>query len=115
MLVNCPECGRSVSDRAPSCPGCGLPGPAAEWPRKPEVEKLPPSLEQPIFGTIGPGRRRGWILKGITILALLACSPVGVLLVWFVNSWSMRTRAILCGLGVLWFLARLAWSQRVPQ
>ena len=23
-LINCPECGRQISDRAPSCPGCGI-------------------------------------------------------------------------------------------
>ena len=112
MLVHCPECRRSASDQAAACPHCGFPGPARDWPQKPEIEQLPPSLEQPLFGTIGPGRRREWIFKGVTILALLVCSPVGVVLVWFVSSWSMRTRAILCTLGVLWFLARLAWSQR---
>ena len=25
MLVDCPECGREVSDRAPACPVCGFP------------------------------------------------------------------------------------------
>lgn len=25
MLIPCPECERSVSDRAPTCPGCGFP------------------------------------------------------------------------------------------
>lgn len=24
MLIECPECGRSISDQAPSCPGCGF-------------------------------------------------------------------------------------------
>ncbi|WP_083420593.1 zinc ribbon domain-containing protein [Mycolicibacterium llatzerense] len=24
-LVACPECGRDVSDKAPTCPGCGVP------------------------------------------------------------------------------------------
>ena len=112
MLVNCPECGRNVSDQAASCPHCGLPGPAANWRPKPGLDQLPPSLDRPDFGTIGPGRRGGWILKGIAILCLLACAPVGVVLVWFVHSWSLRTRAILCALGVAWFLARLAWSLR---
>lgn len=23
-LINCPECGRQVSDKAPTCPGCGV-------------------------------------------------------------------------------------------
>ena len=24
-LINCPECGKDISDKAPSCPNCGLP------------------------------------------------------------------------------------------
>lgn len=24
-LINCPECNKEVSDRAPTCPGCGTP------------------------------------------------------------------------------------------
>ncbi|WP_200174978.1 zinc-ribbon domain-containing protein [Ectothiorhodospira shaposhnikovii] len=24
-LIDCPECGRQVSDKAPACPGCGVP------------------------------------------------------------------------------------------
>lgn len=24
-LIKCPECGKQVSDRAPTCPGCGSP------------------------------------------------------------------------------------------
>lgn len=24
-LIKCPECGRQVSDKAPTCPGCGSP------------------------------------------------------------------------------------------
>ena len=25
MIVQCPDCGKSVSDQAPACPGCGCP------------------------------------------------------------------------------------------
>ena len=28
-LIKCPECGREISDKAASCPGCGCP--ASEW------------------------------------------------------------------------------------
>ena len=24
-LINCPECGKQVSDKAPACPNCGFP------------------------------------------------------------------------------------------
>lgn len=27
-LVNCPDCGQQISERAASCPNCGAPGPA---------------------------------------------------------------------------------------
>ncbi|MCG5501223.1 zinc-ribbon domain-containing protein [Ectothiorhodospira lacustris] len=29
-LIDCPECGRQVSDKAPTCPGCGAPIAALE-------------------------------------------------------------------------------------
>lgn len=29
-LIECPECGREVSDKAPACPGCGAPIAAQE-------------------------------------------------------------------------------------
>lgn len=32
-LINCPECGKYISDKAPSCPKCGLP-------LKPKEEQL---------------------------------------------------------------------------
>lgn len=37
-LINCPECGREVSDKAVSCPGCGYPLQKSEIPRKEEEE-----------------------------------------------------------------------------
>ena len=33
-LIQCPECGSQVSDKALSCPRCGYPIPSAEKPRK---------------------------------------------------------------------------------
>lgn len=24
-LINCPDCGKEISDKAPTCPGCGAP------------------------------------------------------------------------------------------
>src|SRR5262245_63038375 len=110
MLVNCPECGRSVSDQAPACPHCGFPGPLTgpgAPPAKPEIDQLPPSLSQPIFGDVARPAGKQPVLKVITILSLIACSPVGVVLVWFVSSWSLRTRGVLTVLGILWFLGRL--------
>ena len=37
-LIKCPECGREISDKAASCPGCGCP--SSEW----QPKSLPSSL-----------------------------------------------------------------------
>lgn len=29
MLIKCPECGKSISDKVEACPNCGAPQPAA--------------------------------------------------------------------------------------
>ena len=38
-LIDCPECGNKVSNRAPHCPSCGVPITAVEPvnPRKPQI------------------------------------------------------------------------------
>ncbi len=41
-LIACPECGREVSDRAPSCPHCGVPLGAAL-----------PAAARPAFSSLG--------------------------------------------------------------
>ena len=58
MLIECPECGRQVSDQAESCPHCG-------HPHKSFTQKIPPSAQ--------PKRhvgRRGCLIA-LGILALL--------------------------------------------
>lgn len=42
-MINCSDCGREISERAPLCPGCGAPGPGAGT-RAPAVV-APPSRE----------------------------------------------------------------------
>lgn len=37
-LINCPDCGRGVSDSAPTCPGCGRPIAGALSPQTPQPE-----------------------------------------------------------------------------
>lgn len=41
-LIDCPECGRQVSDKAPSCPGCGVLI-AAQFPAEPEEREWDPA------------------------------------------------------------------------
>ncbi|TVQ74116.1 MAG: zinc ribbon domain-containing protein [Chromatiaceae bacterium] len=41
-LIECPECGREVSDKAPTCPGCGAPIAAQEHM---EVREQEPGME----------------------------------------------------------------------
>lgn len=56
-LVVCEECGKSISDRAPACPGCGAPQDRlqlAEMPVAPEP--LPPAQPQ------RPNGYTGWII-----------------------------------------------------
>jgi hypothetical protein len=40
-LITCEDCGRSISDRAPSCPHCGAPGAAAPPPLNPSPIQQP--------------------------------------------------------------------------
>ena len=59
-LVKCGECGREISDRAESCPGCGMPMQAA---------KPPPLPKQQSWFTPSPGARG--CLAVVFVLVLL--------------------------------------------
>lgn len=39
-LINCPECGRQISDKAEFCPGCGCPAKEFEQDTRSELDKL---------------------------------------------------------------------------
>jgi|SRR5579872_5746817 len=62
MLVNCPECGRQISDQAPACPGCGfvltpaVPKAAPPPPTSPYASM--PSYHDPASGKHGSGGGR---------------------------------------------------------
>ena len=70
-LVPCRECGKQISDQAPSCPQCGCPvseyrsAPAALTPPLPTTSQLPPSRS----GGFSSGGKLMWIL-GAVILAV---------------------------------------------
>ena len=44
-LINCPECDREVSDKAPTCPGCGVPI-AAQFAETEPTDNTPPQQPQ---------------------------------------------------------------------
>lgn len=44
-LINCPECDREVSDKAPTCPGCGVPI-AARFAEAEPADHTPPQQPQ---------------------------------------------------------------------
>ena len=50
-LVKCPDCGKDVSDIAPSCPGCGRPMGATD---SPAAQKT---------GSAGTGAKRRWMCE----------------------------------------------------
>lgn len=36
-IINCPECNKEISDKAPSCPGCGAPIQVADSPKNGDI------------------------------------------------------------------------------
>lgn len=67
-LIQCPECGGNVSDRAISCPHCGFPlsqKPAPRPGRPPKRKKSSENMRLPSgYGSVkylGPGRRKPYI------------------------------------------------------
>ena len=45
-LIQCPECAREISDKAPACPHCGVPIQAATPPPIPQATMLEPPKEK---------------------------------------------------------------------
>lgn len=61
-LINCPDCGRSVSDAAPACPGCG----------RPLIEPARPQGRPPQDGS----RHVAWHDQRATVRVKQATSPL---------------------------------------
>jgi len=51
-LINCPECGTQVSDRAPTCPKCGVPIAAQTIPAGAQVMPVEPTKASPPSGEV---------------------------------------------------------------
>ncbi len=65
-LVNCPDCGNKVSDKAPACIHCGRPHPA-EAPEPVESTPPPSGSRKDILLVVGGGVLLG---AGLTLLLL---------------------------------------------
>ena len=75
-LLQCPECGRQVSDRAPACPQCGLPirkqVEGEPRPRKRAKSEARPSNKGLIIGLSVGG---GVLAVGLIVLIILLLRP----------------------------------------
>lgn len=76
MIIKCPECGREVSDRAGSCPGCGYPI-AGSAPRKRKMGNLLAEGKKKLAAL--PADKK----KKLALLGVVAVVCVAVLLVLF--------------------------------
>lgn len=89
-LIKCPECGKEVSDRAKSCPGCGCP-----------IDKFQNENEFPtytiiayllfvFFGISMIFLHIGWIINSILLVSTFVFSIV-----------SLRSKEKLCVLSII--------------
>lgn len=65
-LIQCPECGKEVSDKAAQCIHCGYPFPATA------VEEIRPEKYVPVGGARNQGRRLLLVLLAVLMLAVVA-------------------------------------------
>lgn len=76
-LITCSECGRSVSDQAPWCPGCGAPVSRRAAPSQPIVMTIPKSRSVAVLLAIflgGIGIHKFYLNRpGSGLLYLLFC------------------------------------------
>jgi len=107
-LINCPDCGNQVSDRAPTCPKCGAPIAGRE-----ETITLGDSLT-----TIQETSKR---LKAQIVMSSL-CFWVGLLLLVVVanatktgEEFSPAFPILLSAVGLIWYLTtrfRIWWHHK---
>jgi hypothetical protein len=73
-LITCEDCGKSISDRAPSCPHCGAPSAPANKPSK------PPPTQQPTATAINPAKKGDQYLGLKVFLAIVGTISVLIIL-----------------------------------
>ena len=70
-LIQCPDCNKQISDRAPTCPHCGAPNA--------DTESRPSSLKQsitPETAKTGIAALLTWLLLPSVIRAILALAAI---------------------------------------
>jgi hypothetical protein len=80
-LVDCPECGHAISDRAKMCPNCGLPigGGLLCWEYRSEAEFFGLPLIHIVYGlAFDPTTGRPRIAKGIIAIGPMAAGVVAI-------------------------------------
>jgi hypothetical protein len=68
-LIKCPDCGRDVSDLAPSCPNCGRPTALTQSPRSPTQPQPGPTPSPP------PGYGGGLLRSNVSSLEISEPQP----------------------------------------
>jgi uncharacterized membrane protein YvbJ len=88
-LINCRECGKSVSDQATTCPGCGAPIAAKK--RDPA-----PAVASPMVAEVKPRKRNLQKLLAVllTLVSLVAAIATGGKTYWI----------FLFFVGLVWFI-----------
>jgi hypothetical protein len=65
-LITCEDCGKSISDRAPSCPHCGAPGAAVST----KMDHIP--ITHPTQAAIAPTKSRPGLTIFLSVVAVIA-------------------------------------------
>ncbi len=97
-LINCTECGRQISDKAMTCPGCGAPvAQSAVQLASAETEKSP-QINMPACYESDSGRFLG-TMESVTKLAMRAVQDLG----WKLDEANGK-------LGFVTFQTRMSWG-----
>ena len=94
-LINCYECGVSISDRANTCPECGAPVSKPASPEATDKSTLITTNKEvsEAIANTGPkaksGGTMGFLWLGMAIGALILALKGGSLMIWLVFLWTM--------------------------
>jgi hypothetical protein len=110
-LVKCSECGRTISDKAEACVGCGAPMKSPAGPERPKVFNLVPEPD-----TRPPPSRQHLMWRAIVSTAAFV---VGVIWSGTVSASSNRPAAVVAGVliivglcGVIVTAIQFPWTKK---